>query len=302
MVLRHSAPAPSPGPLAAPYAMLRPSLVALVGLLALLAATASPAGYHARTTTIEIDGVPAPVDVFEPDAGPPVGVAIVAHGWTRSREQHRDAGRALAEAGIVAVIPDLPNVMDLWGNGSAIVDLVRRLEGGALGLPPVLPSSLVLIGTSAGGLATLIAASKLPDIAGWIGLDPVDRSGMGLYAASNLGTPAIVLLGSSSACNLFGSGRSLAQAVPRLVRAKKIDGASHCDFESPTNRVCTTFCGGASRDKQIEAQNETVLAALELLTASHNGHAAASFAASPAADATAPPDAETLPMSNAPGD
>ena len=302
MVLRHSAPAPSPGPLAAPYAMLRPSLVALVGLLALLAATASPAGYHARTTTIEIDGAPAPVDVFEPDAGPPVGVAIVAHGWTRSREQHRDAGRALAEAGIVAVIPDLPNVMDLWGNGSAIVDLVRRLEGGALGLPPVLPSSLVLIGTSAGGLATLIAASKLPDIAGWIGLDPVDRSGMGLYAASNLGTPAIVLLGSSSACNLFGSGRSLAQAVPRLVRAKKIDGASHCDFESPTNRVCTTFCGGASRDKQIEAQNETVLAALELLTASHNGHAAASFAASPATDATAPPDAETLPMSNAPGD
>ena len=44
--------------------------------------------------------------MFEPDAGPPVGVAIVAHGWTRSREQHRDAGRALAEAGIVAVIPE----------------------------------------------------------------------------------------------------------------------------------------------------------------------------------------------------
>lgn len=302
MVLRHSVPTPGPGSLAAPSAMLRPSLVTLVGLLALLAATASPAGYHARTTMIEIDGAPAPVDVFEPDAGPPVGVAIVAHGWTRSREQHRDAGRALAEAGIVAVIPDLPNLVDLWGNGSAIVDLVRRLESGALGLPPVLPSSLVLIGTSAGGLATLIAASKLPDIAGWIGLDPVDRSGMGLYAASNLGTPAIVLLGNASACNLFGSGRSLAQAVPRLVRSKKIDGASHCDFESPTNRVCTTFCGGASRDKQIEAQNETVLAALELLTASHNGHAAASFAPSPAAGESAPPDAETLPMSNAPGD
>lgn len=282
--------------------MLNLSRTALVGLFALLAPTAALAGYYARTTTIEIDGAPAPVDVFEPDAGPPVGVAIVAHGWTRSREQHRDAGRALAEAGIVAVIPDLPNVMDLWGNGSAIVDLVRRLEGGALGLPPVLPSSLVLIGTSAGGLATLIAASKLPDLAGWIGLDPVDRTGMGLYAASNLGTPAIVLLGGASACNLFGSGRSLAQAVPRLVRAKKIDGASHCDFESPTNRVCTTFCGSASRDRQLEARNETVLAALELLTASHHGHAAAAAAPPAAADDPAPAGTESSPMSAEPVD
>lgn len=269
--------------------MTRPFRSALLALLGALAIPAvALAGSFARTTTIEIDGQSTTVDIYEPEAGPPAGIAIVAHGWTRSREQHRDAGRALADAGVVAVIPDLPNVLDLWGNGSLIVDLVQRLEAGALGLPPVAPSSLVLIGTSAGGLATLVAASKLPGIAGWIGLDPVDRTGMGLYAASNLDAPAIVLLGDSSACNLFGSGKSLAQAAPRLVRSKKIDGASHCDFESPTSRRCTTFCGGSSRDKQLEAQNEAVLAALELLTASHDGHGGAYGAAGAIGEAGRP--------------
>ena len=65
-------------------------------------------------------------------------MAIIAHGFTRSRIRHRDLGRALAEAGVTAVIPDLPNVMDLWGNGDAIVDLVEKLEAGGFGaMPPV---------------------------------------------------------------------------------------------------------------------------------------------------------------------
>ena len=84
---------------------------------------------------------------------------------------------------------------------------------------------------------------------------------MGLYAASNLDAPAIVLLGASSACNLFGSGRSLAQAVPRLVRAKKIDGASHCDFEDTTNWRCESICGPADAARQTAIVARTVKAA-----------------------------------------
>ena len=254
--------------------MNRPTRALLLGLLAAFAVPAvALAGPQVRTTTIEADGEAMTVDVYEPEDGPPVGLAIVAHGWTRSRAQHRDVGRALAEAGVVAVIPDLPNVMDLSGNGSAIVDLVQRLEAGALGLPPVLPSSLVLIGTSAGGLATVLAASRLPGIAGWIGLDPVDRTGVGMDAASKLDAPAIVLLGDASACNLFGSGASIARAAPRLVRSRRIDGASHCDFESPTSRRCTNLCGASSDDKRLAVRIETVLSALELLAASRDARA-----------------------------
>ncbi|MEO8485496.1 MAG: hypothetical protein ABI585_04075, partial [Betaproteobacteria bacterium] len=111
-----------------------------------------------------------------------------------------------------------------------------------------------------------------------------------------LDAPAVVLLGDASACNLFSSGRSLANAVPRLLRAVKIAGASHCDFESPTNLFCTAMCGASSRDKQLEAQNATVLAALELLVISHAAHAGeASVPAEgsepvPAAVVAPPPD------------
>ncbi|MGI8895257.1 MAG: hypothetical protein ACR2HE_06335, partial [Casimicrobiaceae bacterium] len=103
-------------------------------------------------------------------------MAIVAHGFTRSRGRHRDLGQALAVAGVTAIIPDLPH-MDQWNNGEAIVELVHKLEAGALGRPPIARSRLVLIGTSAGGLVTVLAAAKLPGLAGWVGLDPVDRTG-----------------------------------------------------------------------------------------------------------------------------
>lgn len=245
-------------------------LRALVTLVALALPAVATAAFVARTTTIDMDGHVVALDVYEPEVRP-VGVAIVAHGWTRSRERHRDAGRALADAGVVAIVPDLPNVVDLWGNGSLIVDLARALETGALGLAPVERSSIVLIGTSAGGLATVYAASRLPGLAGWVGLDPVDRTGTGMLAASRLDAPAIVLLGESSACNLFASGRSIARSVPHLVRTVTIDGASHCDFEAPTNRFCTAMCGSGSREKQLEAQHATVLAALELLAIAQAG-------------------------------
>lgn len=214
--------------------------------------------------------------------GPPTRAAIIAHGWTRSREQHRDQAQALAQAGVAAIVPDLPNVLDLWGNGSLIVDLVGRLESGAFGLPPMPRSSIVLLGTSAGGLATVYAASKLPGIAGWIGLDPVDRTGTGIYAASELGAPAIVVLGDASACNLLGSGRSIARAAPHLVRSVRIRGASHCDFESPTSKFCTALCGHASHEKQAEVIDAMVAATLELLPGPPAGSAATDRADLPA--------------------
>ena len=267
--------------------MSRTARAALVGLAMLVAPALAAAGSYARTTTIELESGWTAVDVYEPSIRPPIGVAVVAHGWTRSRERHREAGRALAEAGVLVVVPDLPNMVDLWGNGSVIVDLVRRLEAGALDLPRVERSSFVLIGTSAGGLATVWAASKLPGIGGWLGLDPTDRTGTGMYAASKLGAPAIVLLGDMSACNLFGSGSSLAKSVPRLVRSTRIDGASHCDFEGPTNRMCTMMCGASSQEGRRATQRETVLAALELLAIAN---AARPGEAHPASQPQVPPD------------
>jgi dienelactone hydrolase len=228
-------------------------------------AAAQPVPLTSYTESVALAGEEQAVDVYRPNLESPVGVAIIAHGFTRSRVRHRDLGRALASAGVIAVIPDLPSVMDLWGNGDAIAELAQRLEAGALGLPPVARSRLVLIGTSAGGLATVLAAAKLPGVAGWIGLDPVDRTGSGRDAASQLAAPAVVMLADASACNLFASGRSIARVVPHLLRTTFVDGASHCDFEDPTNNMCRALCGSSSSTMQTVIRDETVTTALEML-------------------------------------
>ncbi|MFO1322817.1 MAG: hypothetical protein U1F15_02025 [Burkholderiales bacterium] len=239
--------------------------VALVAAVVAATAGAAPPGIAVTTTTVELAGRDGDVDVYVPRDGTPSEVAIVAHGFARTRHRHSDLGRALAEAGVAAVVPDLPFVLDLWGNGEAIVELVGRIEQGALGLPPVPRTRIVLMGTSAGGLATVVAAAKLETVAGWIGLDPVDRTGTGARAAEQVKAPAIVLLADSSPCNLFGSGRAIADALPQLVRRTKFDGASHCDFESPSNNFCRAVCGTSVADTDAKIRDETVAATLELL-------------------------------------
>ena len=69
-------------------------------------------------------------------------------------------------------------------------------------------------------------------------------------------------------CNLFGSGRSIAHAVPDLMRSVFLSGASHCDFEGPTNNFCQRVCGGSSSEMQSRAREETVGAVVEMLLGS----------------------------------
>ncbi|MEO8344779.1 MAG: hypothetical protein ABI607_03705 [Betaproteobacteria bacterium] len=248
--------------------MLRLSLRTAISFASWLAVTgvvAQPMAFTRDTQSMEIAGVREDVDIYRPGTTPSIGVAIVAHGFARSRIRHKDLGQALAQAGITTVIPDLPNVVDLWGNGDAIAELAQQLESGRFGIAATPRAQIVLIGTSAGGLATILAAARLPGLAGWIGLDPVDRTGSGASAATTLDVPAVVLLGGGSTCNLFGSGRGIAAALPRLVRSTSLKGASHCDFEDPTNNFCRALCGKSSASMQVRIRNETVRAALDLL-------------------------------------
>ena len=236
----------------------------LATLLAAWPALSQSDSVRVHTESAHLDGWDVSVDVYEPTASAR-GAAIIAHGFTRDRSRHRALGEDLAAAGIVAVIPDLPHVMDHWGNGAALAELADKLGHGALGLAPIHRSALVLIGTSAGGLASIVAAAKLPGLAGWIGLDPVDRTGTGPSAASHVTAPAVLLLGGGSQCNLFGSGRSIGRALPHLLHTEKLKDASHCDFEEPTNRFCEVMCGASSPAMQSRVRDETVSAALEML-------------------------------------
>jgi len=124
-----------------------------------------------------------------------------------------------------------------------------------------------MIGTSAGGLASLLAAARLPGLAGWIGLDPVDRTGSGTRAASTMQSPAIVMLAEPSLCNLMTSGRAIAEALPKRWRTVDVTDASHCDFEDPTNNMCEAMCGRSSDATREEIRNEIVVTTRELLEA-----------------------------------
>jgi hypothetical protein len=225
----------------------------------------APKQVEVQHLVVALDGQLHAVDVYRAVVEASARAAIIAHGFNRSPRRHRDLGQALAESGITAIVPELPAVMNFWSNADFLVELVHRLEDGALALPPLQRAHLVLIGTSAGGIESIVAATRLAGIAGWIGLDPVDGSGMGTQAAAALAAPAMVLYGPNSACNLAGSGRAIADAIPDLRRKLVISGASHCDFEGPTNRFCEVLCGRSSADKQARIRAETVAAARELL-------------------------------------
>jgi dienelactone hydrolase len=234
-------------------------------LLHAIAVAAQPFPYTVVTERADMAGEQVKVDVYRPYDIDSIGVAVLAHGFTRDRRRDQDLARALATAGVAAVAPDLPNFVDSSSNGDALAGLVRDLEHGELGLPPTPRSRIVLIGTSAGGLATVIAASHLPGLAGWIGLDPVDRTGAAVNAARRLTSPGVVLIGDASVCNLFGSGKAIAEAAPSLVRSLRLRGASHCDFEGPTNNFCRTMCGRSAPGMDNVVRRQTVSAALGML-------------------------------------
>jgi len=242
------------------------TLVLALGWSCTLAASTDER-YSIATYSLELAGGVEQVDVYRPVSATHEGVAVLAHGFARSRARHRDLARALASAGVVAVVPDLPSVVNLWGNGDALARFVVDLESGAVPSLAVKRENVVLIGTSAGGLASLLAAAQLPRLAGWIGLDPVDRTGTGTRAASQLQSPAIVMLAEPSLCNLMTSGRAIAGALPRRWRTVDVADASHCDFEDPTNNMCQAMCGRSSDATREEIRNEIVVTTRELLEA-----------------------------------
>ena len=243
---------------------LRACVIAIVATVALAANAQDAPPVVQETHAMQLGSAQRDVDIYRPSASP-VGVAIVAHGFARSRARHRDLGRALAEAGIVAVVPDLPSVMNLWSNGDALAELEKRLEEGALPSLRVARNRVVLVGTSAGGLAAVLAAAQLSGVAGWIGLDPVDGTGTGAAAASRVSAPGVVLLAEPSLCNLMSSGRGIAEALPRRWRTVEIGEASHCDFEDPTNNLCEAMCGRSSEGARSQIRAEIVTTALEML-------------------------------------
>lgn len=226
----------------------------------LLFGVALPCQAAPVTIDLTLSGRHVQADVYRPE-GTPRGAVILAHGFLRDRATMAEHAAALAGQGVVALVPDLPYITDSRENGAALVELIARIRAGILGQPI---DRIVLVGFSAGGLSTLLAAAS-PGVVGYVGLDAFDRpGGVGLAAAKNLRTPAILLRGPPSFCNAFGIATPWALVLPNLIDERVIDGTSHCDFESPTDAWCTLVCGATDAARQ-RAIRDALLTAVERL-------------------------------------
>ncbi|MGZ8260908.1 MAG: esterase/lipase family protein [Caldimonas sp.] len=248
--------------------LVRSPLVLLAMLLPLVAC-AAPSSL-AFTRAAELSGRKVLVDVRLP-AVPATSAVVLVHGFMRSRATMTGHADLLAGEGVAAIAPDLPYLTDSRDNARALVELVARLLSGEIAGPI---DRVVLVGFSAGGLAALLAASA-PGVVGYVGLDAFDRpSGVGLAAAKALKVPSILLRAPPAFCNAYGISEPWAATLPPPTQDRVIEAATHCDFESPTDRLCTLFCGATDPRRQEIVRHVLVEATRAWLLPAARRHAA----------------------------
>jgi len=227
--------------------------------LALALAPCAVAAPGVARSTVEhtLAGRSVTVDVYRP-AGTPRGAVILSHGFTRSRTTLGGHAAALAERGALALTPDMPYTFDFRRNAQGLSELVARLlAGGPFGAPV---QRVVLVGFSAGGLSSLLAAAA-PGVVGYVGLDPFDKvtrdtgGALGRDFAPGLRTEAILMRAPPSRCNAQAVAAPWGALLPGLRQDRVIEGASHCDFESPTDWMCTLACGETDAQRQAAVRS-----------------------------------------------
>jgi len=176
---------------------------------------------------------------------------VIAHGFMRSGEFMSGWAEAIESAGMTAVTVDMCASAAPGGrhadNGTDLVALRR-----ALGF-----ESVVYVGVSAGGLAALIAASLDREATrGLLLLDPTNAGGQARRAASRIDAPVAALIAKPQICNAW---RNIDPALETLRDATilRVDGASHCDFEWPTDAFCRVACvalGTGERHRRAQAR------------------------------------------------
>lgn len=225
--------------------------IALGGVCCAGTNPSSGPGVSATTLRVQIAAGASSVDVYLPETTEPAPLVIIAHGFSRNRRNMSGWGRHLAGEGFVAVVPDLPARSDHARNGRFISGLKEYFCTAEPWKKRIDPARAGLMGFSAGGLSTLLAAADSPGVAIWVGLDPVDRNGMGVKAANRVQCRTVVLTAEPSSCNAQGNARGIIEALPGAEHFS-IPGAVHVDAEWPTSWAAELVCGRSTEEKRTE--------------------------------------------------
>lgn len=200
------------------------------------------------TTRVSLETAAGQTEVWLYVPETPGPLVVVVHGFTRRAADVSDWGPALVAEGYTVALPTLPSFRNRQHNGRAVADMVDQLTRN--GSPVRLPTTRVaLMGHSAGGLWSLEAAATLSgQVAAYVGLDPVDRAGQGLAAASGVTAPALLLHAPPSAFNARANSTGWVSRLPSAVSMSLL-GTDHFSPESPTR----ARGGGAYFDRAVEA-------------------------------------------------
>jgi hypothetical protein len=187
--------------------------------------------------------------VFTPQGAPESATVILSHGFARGKTNMEAWGSHIASWGVTVIAPDLchasPFDTNHEQNGVDLAGLSATLDTDAV----------IYVGHSAGGLASVLAGSSDSKAKAVIGLDLTDASNAAVNASKNLGVPYYGIAGEPSSCNSNGNGTAVVGQGGNSYGIRVVD-ADHCDFEGPTDGLCTAFCGNGSAsisDSEIQA-------------------------------------------------
>ncbi len=181
--------------------------------------------------------------IYSPSGVDNSTIVVLGHGFARGSDVMRGWAEHLSSWGIDVILPTLCHYNILFGvdhemNGLNMKELTD-LQGA---------SKVIYAGHSAGGLAAIIAASQDSRTVGIVGLDATDTEDVpGVddyigrdYAASVHGF-AYAIFGETSSCNGNNNGIELFKMMNDY-KLLRVTSADHCDFENPTNSLCTMNC------------------------------------------------------------
>jgi len=174
--------------------------------------------------------------VFTPSGVSNPPVMILGHGFARSGSNMHGLAEHYASWGIEVIVPNLCHSSFLDANheqnGLDMVELAQQYGA----------TSVIYGGQSAGGLAALVAASQDSNTLGVLGLDATDTEDtIGLTYATSVQVPTYALLGEPSMCNSDNNGLSMFELVNNI-NIMQVTSSDHCDYENPTDWMCTTLC------------------------------------------------------------
>lgn len=192
-------------------------------------------------------------------AGGPFAGLVLGHGFARSRSNHSANGVFLASHGFIVVTVDFPNPTapdyTVWAAkiSAALTWLeTENVNPASRFYGHIATNQFGVLGHSAGGMAAWVAAGQDNRIKAIMPLDPVPASGADLNAlGAGLTMPSGWAAAPPSSCN---ASASYTQVYPLTAAAQRaqyvVTNATHCDFEDPTDFLCTLACGSSSSTRR----------------------------------------------------